>query len=261
MKKFAIGHILIKSNQLQQTVKDFEQLGFTVTYRSDPAKAHNAFIYLSDGSFLELFNPKPVKLPDKLMVGLLKLLRPLQPAMMDRLATYMKGSEGLMDYALDSVPVEKADEYLKDIIRAGAKMGKKLSMSKKMRDGSKQSWWIAPPQDVKLPFLMSSYQPPLVCHEQEFTHRNNVQRLDGMVIEVPNLEEWITTYRSILVGTQAFRQGSECEFTLGKKHKIILRQAERYRISEIRLLTSDDSWLHRDEIFSKANITLHPIED
>ncbi|WP_341282264.1 VOC family protein [Paenibacillus sp. FSL H8-0537] len=91
MNRFAIGHVLIKTRQLQLAVKNFQQLGFTVTYRTDPSKTHNALIYLQDGSFLELFNPKPINLPDQ-------LLRPLHPAVVNRFLYYLNSQEAMLVY-------------------------------------------------------------------------------------------------------------------------------------------------------------------
>ncbi|RXZ82485.1 VOC family protein [Paenibacillaceae bacterium] len=253
MNRFAIGHVLIKSKQLQQTVRDYEKLGFTVTYRTDPAKAHNALIYLRDGSFLELFNPKPFQLPDKLFLGLLRLIRPLKPILIDRYISYIKSDEGMNDYALDSVLPEQAADNLRDIIRAGAKIGKKISMSKKLQDGRKQTWWMAMPQAIEFPFFMSPYTPAVTCTEHEITHSNGVLGIDTLVIDVPELEEWIMKYKVILDGASVSRQGRQCEFILGKKHKIVLRQAERYRLSEIHLLTSVPNLLSGQEFVQEKN--------
>ncbi|MBH5319532.1 VOC family protein [Paenibacillus sp. GSMTC-2017] len=238
MSRFAIGHILIKSNHLHQAVKEYEKAGFTVTYRTDPAKAHNALIYMKDGSFLELYNPNPVRIPDKLVLGLLRLFRPLHSGFISRYMSYIKSDEGLNDYALDSIPLEQAEENLSDLIQAGVDIGKKINMSKRLLDGSKQKWWMAMPQEVKLPFLMSAYNPAVICTEYEITHNNGALGIDKLVIEVPELEEWIMKYAAIFKGASLLRDGNQCEFTLGKTHKILLRQAEQYRISEIHMLTS-----------------------
>ncbi|WP_426334771.1 VOC family protein [Paenibacillus silvae] len=238
MNKFAIGHILLKAKQLKHTVKDYERWGFTVTYRTDPAAAHNAFIYFRDGSFLELFNPKPIKAPDKLILAVLQLMRPLHPSMISRYIHYIRSTDGITDYALDFVPPEGAETTLTEMKQAGAAISKKINMSKTLQDGRKQTWWIAAPADFRLPFLMSAYSPAVPCSEQELTHPNGALGIDKLVIDVPALEQWVSKYKPIFGDAVWSDDGQQCEYVLEKGHTIVLRQAKQYRISEIHLLTS-----------------------
>ncbi|MNB78392.1 hypothetical protein D3C75_250950 [compost metagenome] len=238
MSRFALGHILIKSRNLKQTVDDYERMGFTVTYRANPGKAHNALIFLQDGAFLELFDPKPFPLPDKLLLGLLSLIRPLQPHFIERYRSYIRGGEGLADFALDSMPAHKAADYLQERIQAGVKLGKRLDMSKKLQDGRKQTWWIAPPEDTGLPFLMSEYDPAVPCTEAETTHANGVLGIDTLVIDVPDLTEWTAKIELLLGDSAIAEDSSESMFELEKGHRILLRQSDRYRLAEIHLQTS-----------------------
>lgn len=238
MNRFAIGHVLIKTRQLKLAVENFQKLGFTVTYRTNPAKAHNALIYFRDGSFLELFNPKPINLPDKLIRTIFQLLRPLHPAMVNRFLYYLNSQEGLNDYALDSVQPEQAEANVWEITQAGAKLGKTIKKSKTLPDGRKQTWWLAVPEEPRLPFLMSAYDPAVACTEQEITHNNGALGIEKLVIDVPGLEEWMAKYTQIFDGAIVTRKGQQCEFVLGKKHTVVLRQAEQQRLAEIHLITS-----------------------
>ncbi|WP_145408352.1 VOC family protein [Paenibacillus xylanexedens] len=145
MNRFAIGHALIQTRRLEQAVENFRALGFTVTYRTDAAKAHNALIYLQDGSFLELFNPKPINLPDSLLTTVFQLLRPFHPAMVNRFLYYLNSPEGLNDYALDSINPAQAMININYIKHQGAKLGKTINMSKTLATGQKQTWWTAVP--------------------------------------------------------------------------------------------------------------------
>jgi hypothetical protein len=238
MNRFAIGHVLIKTKKLGQAVKDFEKLGFTVTYRTDRAKAHNALIFLQDGSFLELFNPKPVKLPDKLLLALLRLLRPLHPAMMRRLHHYLSSPEGISDYALDSLQPEQAKANVDAMLQDGAPIGKTINMSKTLPDGRKQTWWMALPLDPLMPFFMSAYDPDMPCTKEESTHDNGAISINKLVIEVPELEQWVLRYKAFTKGADIFRTELKYEIILGKKHTILLRKAQNYRIAEIHLITA-----------------------
>ncbi|REK74783.1 VOC family protein [Paenibacillus paeoniae] len=239
MSTFAIGHVLIKTNRLKQTANRYESLGFTVTYRVSPEKAHNAFIYFRDGSFLELFNPKPINLADNLILALLKLLRPINPAMIKRYMHYIASKEGITDYALDSVPVEEAEVNLEVIKQAGARVGNKIKLSKKLPDGIKQTWWISVFEEYTMPFLMSAYDPPIACLEHELAHRNGVHGIDCLVIDVPDLEAWILQYEPLRPKVNRSQQGNQCELIFEKQHKIILRKSNEYRMAEIHLITSD----------------------
>ncbi|GBF77375.1 hypothetical protein PA598K_05921 [Paenibacillus sp. 598K] len=241
MNRFAIGHVLIKSRQLKQAVDHFEKLGFTVTYRTDTAKAHNALIYFRDGSFLELFNPKPIRLPDGLIRTVFRLLRPLHPAMVTRFLYYLEHEEGLNDFALDSLQPEQAHANVESVVQAGAKLGKTIHKSKTLPDGRKQSWWMAVPMEPRLPFLMSAYDPEIPCSEQEVTHTNGSLGIERLVIDVPELEPWMERYKLIFTGTECTREGQQCVFALGKQHTIVLRQARQHRMAEIHLLTSSQS--------------------
>lgn len=241
MSRFSLGHILIKSSQLRQTVTDYEQLGFTVTYRAHPAKAHNALIYLKDGSFLELFDPKPVRLPDAWLLGLFKLLRPLKPQMIDRYLGYIRSIEGTAaDYALDSVSPEKAAEHLQHLIDVGANFGKRLDMSKKLQDGRTQTWWLGLPEERELPFLMSAYTPEISCTEAETTHLNGVTGIGRVVVDVPDLITWTAKYEQLLGVAPSYEQEGVCTFVAGKGHRIQLRQSDRHRLTEIHLVTSHE---------------------
>ncbi|ANY69895.1 hypothetical protein BBD42_27880 [Paenibacillus sp. BIHB 4019] len=238
MNRFAIGHVLIKTRQLKLAVENFQKLGFTVTYRTNPAKAHNALIYFQDGSFLELFNPKPINLPEQLIRAIFQLLRPLHPAMVNRFLYYLNSQEGLNDYALDSVQPEQAEANVREITQAGAKLGKTVKKSKTLPDGRKQTWWLAVPEEPRLPFLMSAYDPEIACTEQEITHNNGAIGIDKLVIDVPDLEHWLGSNKLIFAGAEISRKDQQCEFVLGKKHTVVLRQAERYQLAEIHLLTT-----------------------
>src|SRR5215510_8485974 len=52
-----LSHILIKVDDLPTAVADYERLGFTVTWGSEPTKTLNALIHFRAHAFLELFAP------------------------------------------------------------------------------------------------------------------------------------------------------------------------------------------------------------
>ncbi len=239
MSLYAIGHILIKTNRLKQTVSSYESLGFTITYRVLPEKSHNAMIYFRDGSFLELFNPKPLQVSDKFILGLLKLFRPINPAMIKRYMHYITSKEGITDYALDSVPVAEAEANLISIKQMGVQVSKKIKLSKKLPDGRKQTWWIAMFEECTMPFFMSAYDPPITCQEHEYAHRNGVVGIDCLVIDVPDLDAWVLKYEPLQPKFNYCQQGKQCELIFEKQHRIILRRSNKYQLAEIHLITTD----------------------
>ncbi|WNS43110.1 VOC family protein [Paenibacillus sp. MMS20-IR301] len=238
MSRYAIGHILIKSKDLKHDVSVYEKWGFTVTYRTDPQRSHNALIYFRDGSFLELFDPKPAYMPDRLITMLLKLFRHAKSAKIKRFMHYLSCGGGITDYAIDSVPSEEAELSLQLSKQAGARISSITKLSKTLPDGRKQRWWIAIPEEPALPFYMSAYDPPVICHNNELTHHNGVQGIDCLVIDVPDVEEAVLQYKPLFPQISESHDPQQYELVFEKRHRIILRQADKFRLAEIHLYTS-----------------------
>ena len=54
MTSLKLHHVVIKVDDLETAIKDFEKLEFTVTYEGEPESAQNALIFFHDGKFIEL---------------------------------------------------------------------------------------------------------------------------------------------------------------------------------------------------------------
>lgn len=51
-----LDHVLVRVNNLENSILDFKKLGFKVYLGNDKKNCHHAMIYFKDGSFLELID-------------------------------------------------------------------------------------------------------------------------------------------------------------------------------------------------------------
>ncbi|PID84923.1 MAG: hypothetical protein CSA11_00160 [Chloroflexi bacterium] len=189
---FKISHILIKVDDLHQAVADYESLGFTITWGSDPAVAHNALIYLVDGAFLELFT---VDTTSSLAQTIIKIGAALGLGGLKRIWRFFPAANGLVEYAVDT----RGDftEAVNQAKRRGVAISKPIFPANRTRpDGIKLRWSIASPRALNLPFIMSKYDPEIPLTETAVTHKNGAVGVKELIIGVANWEEMIKRYQT-----------------------------------------------------------------
>lgn len=132
----AIDHIVVAVNDLQQTIQDYERLGFTVSIGGDHAHrgSHNALIVFQDGSYIELIAFKhepPVK--DNDWWDILQL------------------GEGLVDAAVISANLIAESARLRE---SGLDVAEPFQGGRHRPDGVEIAWRlarIATPHDLRVP--------------------------------------------------------------------------------------------------------------
>lgn len=252
--KFTIGHVLIKTYNFREAVKNFEKLGFGVTFGGVPDKATNALIYFKNGTFLELYDSKMGKWIDPAVPFLLKAAGLFDKMRADRYKNYTSSPEGINEYALDSVP--KSD-YRKNIaVLSGKGYGVSKSYAMKRTDpaGNELHWEVTFSADWRLPFFMSEYRPKIKRSDREVNHENEVTGIRRLVVSADDFSYFKDRYDRLF--GKAKEEDGCCVYMLEEK-EICLRKGVRYGIEEIWLKGKQDKLLdaaltHGAKIYIRA---------
>lgn len=224
-RRYSVGHVLIKVENLSMAVEDFRKLGFTVTYGAPPEKATNAMIYFDDGSFLELFCTRFNKVVDSLMGVVLWILSLKDKAFADRYRNYLSQPEGFKDYALDSLLPYSFEENMEQLRVAGLSMSKPKKMKRTNAEGIRLSWVLCHTPYWQQPFFMSEYQPRLPLEKEQYTHANGAAHIHKLRLATSHWDQDIAFYGAIL-GYQLEIKGAKgkrhCSFRLGEVEMFLL---------------------------------------
>ena len=170
-EKMKLGHILYKVDDLDESVKEFTDKGFTVEYGKEE-NPYNALIYFAEGPYLELFHNSG--LPSFVKI-ILKLLG--KKAFVDRLNTWENSKEGLIAVALenDRFDVDIEQQILDD---ANLKYFKGRS-GRTDTKGRKLKFKGIMPNDMEVPFFGTKFninvRPP-----KGYTHPNGIKRIKSV---------------------------------------------------------------------------------
>lgn len=228
--QFTIGHVLIKTNDFRKAVKDFEQLGFHVTYGSSEDKASNALIYFEDGSFLELYDAKMGKPFDSLAPFILNIAGLFDKSRADRYKNYTQSAEGLNEYALDSIPTDDYAKNMEKLKVVSYELSKEYTMKRTDFYGNELHWNITLSKDWRLPFFMSPYSPEIKKKTVDITHENGVTGIKRLIIGVDNMDYFKEHYDKIF-GTGKIVE-NECIYQM-EEQEICLRKYPVYQILEV----------------------------
>ena len=236
-----MGHVLIKVSDLKKAVADFEQLGFTVTMGGLPDKAHNALIYLNDGSFIELYSV-PLGSFEKGVNYLLKLMKNLGNISASRYLNYLSSSEGMNDYALDNTEQINFEELIKNLKEVDLPMSKPLNKKRKDSQNVTRKWQLSFPKDSRLPFFMGKYSPEIIVSAEQKTHHNNVTGIHEIKITVPSADYpyFIKTYKKLT--SQNHVSLTKSTFYFGDTC-ICLIKGDVYKMSELVLTSNKEAKL------------------
>lgn len=216
---FKIGHVLIQVPHLETAIRQYREMGFQVVPGGVPGKTHNALIYFKDGSFLELFSTNHGKVINTLLRIMVKIIGLWNPSYSSRLARYLPGQEGLRDYAFDSVPGALYQENIDKLLKNGLKLSKPRPKSRIEHHGIKLKWTLCCPESVRLPFLMSEYQPNPIIKMQDTSHANGASAIQEIMIST---SEWNKAYEeyTLLLGIEPSvtlgKNGRSCLFPVQK---------------------------------------------
>ncbi|WP_324825318.1 VOC family protein [Sinanaerobacter sp. ZZT-01] len=234
---FKIGHVLIQVNHLETAMRQYRQMGFQVVPGGLPGKAHNALIYLKDGSFLELYCTNHGKFMNGLLKIMVKMIGLSNQSYSRRLTLYLPGQDGLSDYALDSVPLTLYQENMDKIRENGLEISKPRPKSRMEYHGIRLKWTLSWPESTFLPFLMSEYQPPAIIEEQNLSHGNGALGIHEIQIATSH---WDKTYQeySLFLGIEpeiSYKQaGRNCLFSI-KNTSIHLIEKQKNGIEHMAL--------------------------
>ena len=240
---FKIGHVLIQVNHLETAIRQYEEMGFQVVPGGVPGKTHNALIYLKDGCFLELFSTDHGRIVNTLLKFLVKTIGIWNPPYSSRLARYLPGQEGLRDFALDSVPGVLYQENIDKLLKNGLKLSKPRPKSRIDHHEIKLKWTLCSPDSIRLPFLMSEYQPSPIIEVQDTSHANGAAAIHEIRIST---SEWNKTYKeyTLLLGIEPSitleKNGRSCLFPI-KETSIHLVEDQKDGIDHIILTRNHQS--------------------
>ncbi len=225
-KNMLLEHVIIHVDDLTQSIKDYESLGFTVTYGGQHGGgfSHNALIHFKDGSFLELvaFQKIPV-LKTLLNLGVLDLyLKDTIKHVKYRFVETVNYPEGFIDSALLS---NEINVHTLNANRLGLITTQAMPMSRNKPNGELIKWKIMSPLLDGLPFVRSPYIPAQVIRKNQTIHKNGVTGVASIHYGVRDLIRAKNKYEQLLGGisfdmnpeqTRAFYQLDQVAITLLK---------------------------------------------
>jgi catechol 2,3-dioxygenase-like lactoylglutathione lyase family enzyme len=247
---FKLGHVLIKVNDLHQSYKAYEDLGFTVVWGSDPKKAHNALIYLADGSFLELIG---FNRPGFGMRVLGVVSRLIKVPMLLRFALYYDGAPGLIDFALDTAG--DFAETISGVQERGCNYTQPKPFSRTRPDGIQLKWFLSLSKRLPLPFIMSKYTPEIPRTKEETTHKNGITGIKELMICTTDLEKDAHDFKNL------FNQPSDRIQENGKNHVffsaspaiVCLQEGDYDRINDISFTTNSSQPVYLSHLSLQNN--------
>lgn len=219
-----IDHVLIRVENLQDAISDFEGIGFKVYYGNNKKSCHHAMIYFQDGSFLELIDqtkfPKFFKfLARKGMLALFGIL-------FKRFAHYCISKERFLDFAILSENIVQFHQKSKN-------KSKLLNMTRKNHLGQVVKWKLFSFDKLNLPFVMSEYKPNRFPEEIAFMHQNDILSIKEIEIGVKNSKKYVREF----AGYFKINVSSPNTIETGNS-KIVIKESELCNIKSLTLLSS-----------------------
>ncbi|MDO5714346.1 MAG: VOC family protein [Tissierellia bacterium] len=163
-----LSHILYKVKNMEEAVKDFENMGFTVI-----RGGHNYNIWFEDGTFIELFSIK--KKP--FLIFLFRIIG--MKGMANKMKYFQDADVGFIEYSLEN-KVDDLDKENEQLKRLGYKFTS-FSMRKKNQEGEKLKWKITFPYDLHLPFMVASKSYRILMMPDKISHKNGAKKLKKLV--------------------------------------------------------------------------------
>ncbi|MCU0491241.1 MAG: VOC family protein [Chloroflexaceae bacterium] len=177
----SIDHIVIAVHNLEQTINDYRELGFTVFPGGEHpgGLSHNALVIFEDGAYFELIAFR-------------------QPRAGWRWWELLQTQgEGLVDYALFPSEVERDYERVK---ARGLPLDGPIDGGRTRPDGQQIAWKNARATTSDLPFLCGDVTPrALRVPEGEVRrHANGVVGIAGITVAVADLTASVARYGQLL---------------------------------------------------------------
>lgn len=187
-----VDHVVIRVRELDEAMRDFERLGFTVVPGGEHEAfgSHNALIGLADGSYLEL-----IAFPGQPPGGRESTAARSAPGR--RLLAWGDQAEGLVDWALVPEEVEGA------IARAragGVPVEGPIPGGRLRPDGMRVEWEFGIPDRFDVPFFCADVTPRerRVPQGAARDHANGALGIHALVIAVADLDASRARFRALL---------------------------------------------------------------
>jgi len=196
-------HAILVVNNLPVAMRQFTQLGFTVTPGGVHAGGltHNALIAFTDRGYLELLATSRRSTTTLLKVlhftRVMRLYAPARFPIGKRLLTDIASGVGLRDFALLS---SNLDEDLPPIRQRGLALDGPQPGGRQRPDGQQVSWRTAVPATIDLPFLIDDVTPRLLRFPTGSAqqHANQVSGVTGVIVAVTDIEKSAEHYVALL---------------------------------------------------------------
>jgi len=202
--KVSLDHVVIIVNDLNESIKNFRELGFQVQIGGVNGPVHNALIFFKDGTYIELTTPISFKVRGLFKflysLGLLTLLEKIRPGLTPRFLFWFGGPIGLKDMCLRC---DDLDKSLNNMAQQGMDVTPAQSFSRQRADGEVASWRLGGPIDRTLPFLIEDLTPVevRVPFKEACEHTNGVLGISAIVMEAHNAKQLIERIQPSLGNT------------------------------------------------------------
>ena len=171
-----LSHILYKTNNLSEAVKQFEEKGFKAEYGSK-YNPQNALIYFSEGPYIEILEKAPIT---NFMMFVLKLLG--KTHLINRFKSWENAQEGYFDICLENYKNDFDDE-----VQILNKHKENYFITKSSRlDPSNRllKWKLLFPNNINLPFFMTYFN--IDPKPKNFVHPNGIKKINEVSYYIDN---------------------------------------------------------------------------
>ena len=162
-----VSHVLYKTNNLEECVVKFKNMGFEVEFGSK-TNPHNALIYFSEGPYIEILKKAPIPFYINLLLRVVG-----KGKVADRFKYWKTVEEGFFGLCLENYETDFKEEE-KILI----KNQQNYFITKSSRTDNLNrilKWKLLFPYELKLPFLMTyfNFDPK----PKNFVHPNGIKRI------------------------------------------------------------------------------------
>ncbi|CAM1373514.1 VOC family protein [Tenacibaculum xiamenense] len=219
-----IDHVLLRVDNLENTMNDFKDLGFRVYPGNSKKNCHHAMIYFKDGSFLELIDQSMFPRVFRFLARI-KILN-LFGIIFKRFAHYCISKERFLDLAVLSDDIDSFHKL-------SEKKSKLIKMTRKNHLNQIVNWKLFAFDKMHLPFVMSEYKPNRFPENDAYIHKNGVLGIKQIDIDVKDskayIEEYNTYFKTKFLNIE--------NFTIGNT-TILLNNSKKYGLKSITLSTN-----------------------
>ena len=224
-------HAVIVVPELEQAISNFEALGFNVQRGGSSKPAHNALIYFSDGTYIELITlvSRPARLVFRFLyvAGILGLAARRTPTIRSRFILWFGGPTGLRDWCVRCSSLDNTIEHLR---ARGIETFDGKYFSRKKPDGEVAKWRLAGPANKQLPFLIEDISPTQirVPYENNSNHANGATGIAAVILHP-------TTGRQVIQSLQLSSRENSNHTTACKMGNVDICLAEQPSAAHIAL--------------------------